>query len=176
MQNPFEEINQKLEAIQREQREIKDLLQRSITDKEPRDLLTVHMAAEFLDLSPATLYSKSSRGEIPSKRQGGRLYFSKKELLQWIEEGAKSPYSIDHLSNARGPQKKEVFMPWTNERFIALWDCWKDHISRRYKVEYSNGEEQRQLNRLQKMSGGILDAALEIITVSIDEKRKHLKP
>lgn len=50
-------------------------------------LFSIGEAAQFLNLSVATLYSKVSRNEIPVFKKGKRLYFSKSELTAWIETG-----------------------------------------------------------------------------------------
>lgn len=50
-------------------------------------LLTIQEAAEFLNLSVATLYTKVSRNELPFMKKGKRLYFSDKELMRYIKEG-----------------------------------------------------------------------------------------
>jgi excisionase family DNA binding protein len=55
---------------------------------EPRDqLLTIQEAAEFLNLSVATIYSKVSKCEIPVMKRSKRLYFSRTELTEYIKEG-----------------------------------------------------------------------------------------
>ncbi len=50
-------------------------------------LWTVSQAAEFLDLSVPTIYTKVSRGQIPYMKRGKRLYFSSTELLDYLKEG-----------------------------------------------------------------------------------------
>lgn len=51
-------------------------------------LLTIREASKFLNLSVPTLYSKHSKREIPGVcKQGKRLYFSKKSLIEWIKSG-----------------------------------------------------------------------------------------
>ena len=55
----------------------------------PDELLTISEAAQFLNLSVPTLYSKVSRREIPVNKQGKRLYFYKSELADWIKAGRK---------------------------------------------------------------------------------------
>ena len=52
--------------------------------------LNVEQVAEFLGLAKATIYAKTSKGEIPHSKVGKKLYFKTSELLQWIEEGKKS--------------------------------------------------------------------------------------
>lgn len=41
----------------------------------------------FTGLSLGTLYNKTSKGKIPHKKRGNRLYFNPHEILNWIEEG-----------------------------------------------------------------------------------------
>jgi hypothetical protein len=40
-----------------------------------------------LHLSVPTCYTKVFKRELPVMKQGGRLYFSKKELLDWLQKG-----------------------------------------------------------------------------------------
>lgn len=51
------------------------------------ELLTIEDAAKLLSLSVATIYTKVCKNEIPVNKQGKRLYFYKKELLDWIKSG-----------------------------------------------------------------------------------------
>lgn len=55
----------------------------------PNDLLTLKEAASFLNLSPSTIYSKVSKGELPVMKRSKRLYFSQIELLDYLKEGKK---------------------------------------------------------------------------------------
>lgn len=50
-------------------------------------LLTIQEAAEFMNLSVPTMYSKVSKGELPVSKRGKRLYFSRTELLDYIKQG-----------------------------------------------------------------------------------------
>ncbi len=58
-----------------------------IKSQETEDLMTINGAANFLDLSKATIYSKVSRRELPVMKRGKRLYFSKEELTKYLKEG-----------------------------------------------------------------------------------------
>lgn len=53
------------------------------------DLMTVPMVAEFLNLKTATIYGLIHKGEIPNFKRGKRVYFSRKQLLEWIESGSR---------------------------------------------------------------------------------------
>ena len=83
------QLHSKLDKIE------KLLLNNSNNQPEPESLLTVSQAAKFLNLSVPTIYGYVQRKEIPvCKRQGTkRLYFSKKQLTDWILEGKKQTIS-----------------------------------------------------------------------------------
>ena len=55
----------------------------------PDQLLTIQQAAELLHLSVKTLYIKVSKRELPYMKQGKRLYFSQKELVEYLKQGRK---------------------------------------------------------------------------------------
>ena len=61
--------------------------QSRIPEKEEGKFLTVQQAADFLNLTPPTIYSKVSKGEIPFMKKSKRLYFSKEELKTYIKGG-----------------------------------------------------------------------------------------
>jgi len=63
--------------------------QRNIQEPEEDQLLNVQQAAELLNLSVPTLYGYSQRAEIPVCKRGKRLYFSKRSLFEWINQGRK---------------------------------------------------------------------------------------
>jgi hypothetical protein len=44
-------------------------------------------AAQFLGLTPAALYARVGRDQIPYKRVGKRLLFDRRELRAWVEGG-----------------------------------------------------------------------------------------
>lgn len=51
------------------------------------DLLTIQEAANLLHMSVPTCYTKVSKRELPHTKKGGRLYFSRQELLGWLKQG-----------------------------------------------------------------------------------------
>ncbi len=54
-------------------------------NNEEGGFLNFEQACKFLDFAKPTLYSKTSKGEIPHFKKGKRLLFKKSELLKWIE-------------------------------------------------------------------------------------------
>lgn len=53
----------------------------------PDDLLNVEEAAALLKLSTHTIYQMTSNNEIPFWKKSKRLYFSKAELMQYLNIG-----------------------------------------------------------------------------------------
>ena len=60
------------------------------TTEQPEQLLTVQEAAQFLNLTVPTIYSKVSKGELPVMKRIKRLYFSNLELMEYLKEGRKN--------------------------------------------------------------------------------------
>jgi len=87
---------------------LQDNQQNEIThsDKEEK-FLTIEEAADFLNLKVPTIYSKVSKGELPSMKRGKRRYFSKNELLEYLKAGRqKSNADIEAAADAYFENKK----------------------------------------------------------------------
>lgn len=76
--------------------ELKTFFNEYRTDNQPEkgsdsdELLTVRQTADFLDLTPASIYGLVHAGKIPGAcKRGKRLYFSKQELTDWVKAGRK---------------------------------------------------------------------------------------
>jgi len=60
----------------------------------PQDsLLTIQEASELIKLSVHSIYGLVSKSKIPVSKKGKRLYFSKQELISWINTGRKKTTS-----------------------------------------------------------------------------------
>ena len=86
MYNPFESIEATLHTIVCLLQEIKA---NPPSDKEEPDIISIHQASELLQLSIPTIYTLTSKSEIPYSKKGKRLYFSMKELKEWVATGRK---------------------------------------------------------------------------------------
>lgn len=61
--------------------------QKNGADQGAPEVLTVDQAAGLLQISRQSLYRLLKRGEIPKgHRVGNRLRFSKRELIEWVEQ------------------------------------------------------------------------------------------
>lgn len=71
-------------------------------------LMRLKDAAEFLQISPNSIYQKVSARTIPFMKQGKHLYFSKAELMEYIKAGRQKTVSeigmetIERLSKKKG--------------------------------------------------------------------------
>ena len=92
----FDQLPQSVAMLRKEVSELKQLLLQK-TDQQstnpPEQFLTVREAADFLNLSVPTIYSKVSKGELPVMKRGKKLHFSNSELMQYLKEGRKRTLS-----------------------------------------------------------------------------------
>ncbi len=85
MENPFEIIIERLDAIERLLYEIKTGKQ---VDNVPvvyaNELMNVQQVADYHTLSVQTIYGLVHKMEIPNFKRGKRLYFKRTEIDDWI--------------------------------------------------------------------------------------------
>jgi excisionase family DNA binding protein len=87
MENPFEIIIQRLNAIERLLYEIKTGKQVEIMPVAySNELMNVQQVAEYLSLSVQTIYGLVHKMEIPNAKRGKRLYFKRAEIDDWISQ------------------------------------------------------------------------------------------
>lgn len=60
---------------------------KSLPQPDRDQFLTIQEASRFLHLSVPTLYGKVQNGSIPVCKREKRLYFSQKDLTEWIIQG-----------------------------------------------------------------------------------------
>ena len=64
-----------------------EFAKRDFEENNQEDILNAKQAAKLLDLSPATIYGKTHRNEIPFFKQGKKLLFSRAALINWLKKG-----------------------------------------------------------------------------------------
>jgi excisionase family DNA binding protein len=102
----FDLLPQAVVMLTKEVSELKSLLikkQEQKTNEQPEQFLTVQEAAQFLNLTVPTIYSKVSNGELPVMKRSKRLYFSSTELMEYLKEGRKK-------SNAEIEQEADAYL------------------------------------------------------------------
>ena len=93
MNNPFEVIEARLSSIENLILDLKHQPTKVETTYQSEKLLTIQEAAEFLNLTVPTIYSKVSKGELPVMKRSKRLYFSRTELLEYLKQGRKKSFT-----------------------------------------------------------------------------------
>lgn len=86
MENPFEIILNILQDIQNEIHELKKIRYNE-TETDLTEYLTVHKVADYLDCSRGYVYILKKR--LPHVSVGGRLYFQRKDLLDYLDSHKK---------------------------------------------------------------------------------------
>ncbi len=108
MNNPFDLIDARLTNIECLLLDIKHGDTASTPTIEQKDeFLTVHQVADLLNLTVPTIYSKASRGELPFMKRAKRIYFSRKELSDYLMAGRKKTNAeIEAEANSYLTRKK----------------------------------------------------------------------
>lgn len=71
-------------------------------------IMDVQEAAKFLKLTVPTVYTKTSKGELPAMKRGKRLYFSSLDLIAYLREGrSKSAAEIKAEADAYLSKRKK---------------------------------------------------------------------
>ena len=65
-------------------------------------MMTMEEACQFIGKKRSTMYSLTSERRIPYRKRGNKLYFFKKELLEWIQSGGAydKPYTLSEQEQA----------------------------------------------------------------------------
>jgi excisionase family DNA binding protein len=65
-----------------------------VSEVREKDVLNVEATAEFLGFAPYTIREKARDGEIPGRKIGGEWRFSRRQLLEWLEEGSRHTANV----------------------------------------------------------------------------------
>ena len=65
-------------------------------------MMTMDEACQFIGKKRSTMYSLTSERRIPYRKRGNKLYFFKKELIEWIQSGGAydKPYPLSEQEQA----------------------------------------------------------------------------
>ncbi len=97
----FENLPQSVQKLFDKVESIEKLIiEQSVNQPDPeKDLLTVDEAAEFLNLAKPTIYGLLHRKELPNMKRGKKVYFSKKDLIDYLQAGRRK--SMEQLKEER---------------------------------------------------------------------------
>ena len=84
----FEKLPQEMANLRSDFKELKRLiLQGNISQPKADDPLSIDEVSNLIGKSKPTIYGYVSRNKIPHSKHGGRLYFFKSEIIEWIKTG-----------------------------------------------------------------------------------------
>jgi len=72
----------------------------------PREIMDIRQAAEYLGISPDSLYKYASEGVIPAFKLGNRWRFKRSLLESWIERQS-SPTLVPAREKSIKPRQKK---------------------------------------------------------------------
>ncbi|MBJ6111791.1 helix-turn-helix domain-containing protein [Hymenobacter sp. BT523] len=87
--NPFDTINARLSNLEALTLETLNCLRTTATTTSP-EVGGIELAQEITRLSKTRLYALVSARGIPHAKRGNKLYFNRKDLLAWVENGRRS--------------------------------------------------------------------------------------
>jgi hypothetical protein len=81
MDNPFENLDQKLDNLSLKV----DALKGQVIEQIPRkEILTIEGVVGYTGLKPTTILKHKRNGELQGYKQGGRLYFRLDDVIEWL--------------------------------------------------------------------------------------------
>jgi hypothetical protein len=92
--NPFEDILFKLSSIESTNNAILNKL--SKLENQDQEIGDLRLAEKTTGYARQTIYQLVSARKIPFIKRGGKLFFSKLDLIEWLREGSKG--TIEELS------------------------------------------------------------------------------
>lgn len=89
IENPFELILNKLNRVEMILADLQKQQPAKQSTVNRSEYLTVEEAANFLSVSPGSIYRYVMTGVLPKRKFGNKLYFSKETLQNLIDKGVK---------------------------------------------------------------------------------------
>jgi len=83
----FDTLPEAVNLIHTRLDKIEQMLILQTNKEEQEEFIDAQAAAKFLKLTLSTIYSKVYKKQVPYYKQGKRLYFSKKDLREYLEKG-----------------------------------------------------------------------------------------
>ena len=85
MENPFEEMNERLSLIDSKLSYLQEIAE---NEKQVDKILNIDEACDLLKVTRITIYRKVKNNTIPHMKRGKKLLFSRNTLLEWLQESS----------------------------------------------------------------------------------------
>jgi len=83
----MKKMDERLELIEKSMRSNTSILKKEDNIKFDDKVLSIDEVSKLLGLAKATIYSKTSRKELPFIKRGKKLYFIEKEIIEYLKGG-----------------------------------------------------------------------------------------
>lgn len=92
--NPFEAITIELHQIKKEQERLVDIIDNK--EQSSSDIITLPQASELIGKAKQTIYELCSKKLVPHFKRRGSLYFSRKQLIEWLTTEKYAQNLVEH--------------------------------------------------------------------------------
>lgn len=99
MENPFEEINERLKGIEKK---LNNLLSRENVSENKEELLTRDQTCELLSINSSTLWHWTNKAKVKAYGIGGKRYYKRSELIEEMVQLNKIPDASEYLIKPKG--------------------------------------------------------------------------
>lgn len=180
MDNPFEQINARLDKIE-------SILQELLKNSKPTPIkaqrvpIYIDELSKLIKLAKPTIYALVNQRKIPSYKKGKKLFFFEDEILAWLEFGrnmteeeiekaADEAIAFDNLPK----DEQEKINRKVDERISAHYAYKKLTKLEKDKVRREKLDHRYVANALRQQSGRVLQSN-DIPNELIEIKRNALK-
>jgi len=92
--NPFEAITNELYQIKKDQKRIADIIEDKVQSES--DIIDLPKCSIVINKAKQTIYELCSKNLIPHFKSRGSLYFSKKQLIEWLTKEKYAQDLVEH--------------------------------------------------------------------------------
>ena len=80
----------------------------AVTRSEVREVMDIRQAADYLGISPDTLYKYASENFVPAFKLGNRWRFKKSRLDDWMDQQSGGAPQVEVVKEVKARQRKPV--------------------------------------------------------------------
>lgn len=83
MENPFDLLMDKLNNIEQQLKELRELHKQEFRD----ELMNIKELGDYINYQKTSIYGLVQKRKIPFIKASGKLHFRKKDIDQWLNDG-----------------------------------------------------------------------------------------
>lgn len=113
MENPFQVIMEKLDAIEAQIKEIQKRELFNKTETVTDEIMDIKKASAYIGRTKHTVYSYNRKREIPHYKAGRKVYYKKSDLDAWLTSNRIS--SKDEIANEVDTYINKRKLKWSHK-------------------------------------------------------------